>query len=66
MARKSGAVFKRCQECNAVNKASALKGVGMGAVVGSERRVRCPSCGYAAPAWAFVPVEKPAEQREDG
>ncbi len=67
MARKSGATWKRCQECNAVNQASAFqRASGVNRFVGSERKVVCPACGYVAPAWAFVPVEKPAEQQEDG
>lgn len=61
MAGKYQPIFKRCQQCNAVNQASAFKRASGINAVGNERPVRCPSCGYTAPAWAFVPVEKPAE-----
>lgn len=62
MTRMRGTTFKRCQECNAVNQASAFKRAAGSAIVGPERRVICPACGYTAPAWAFVLADKPAEQ----
>ncbi len=64
MARKSQGKYKRCQECGAVNQANAFKRAPKTPMAGPDRTVVCPSCGYTAPAWAFVPVEKPAEQRE--
>ncbi len=55
--------YRRCQECNAVRAASELKRTPKSTIVGTERKVRCPACGYEAPMWAFlpVPVEKPTE-----
>ena len=63
---KARVTYKRCQECGAVHRASEFKRAGGSNAVGNERPVRCPSCGYTAPAWAFVPVEKPAEQEGQG
>lgn len=61
MAGKSRITYRKCQQCNVVNQASAFKRATGSTLVGPERRVVCPACGYTAPAWAFVPVEKPAE-----
>lgn len=65
MARKSGAVWKRCQECNAVNRASAFKKAPKTNIGATGRVVVCASCGYQAPSWAFPAVERPAEQGEE-
>ncbi len=59
--------YRQCQECRAVHQAAAFKRAGRPNVPSMDRQVRCPACGYAAPLWAFLPVEKPAEhERPEG
>lgn len=62
MARKARGIYRRCQECSVVNQANAFKRAPKATLVGPERVVVCPSCGYQAPGWAFPQIEPPAEQ----
>jgi len=47
--------YRRCQECATVRRAGEFKRAPKSDLIGPERRVVCP-------AWAFVTVEKLAEQ----
>jgi hypothetical protein len=59
---------RRCQRCDAVHPAAAFTRVNQYVLTRDPRGrwgLRCPSCGFTAPPWAFVEAEPPQGSHDE-